>query len=365
MTRRDFLVAGAGAVAASGALRADAAQPFPMGVNTYCLRALKWNDAQLLNYAAEQKLDAIFLQDSLDPATLEPKHWDEVRAMAQRLKLHLETGGGPLWNSDPEKNFDATVATLRTNIQRAKAMGSPIVRCLIAGSRAALPKGPVDPVIEYVLRVIRHVRSQLTAAGLRLAFEIHKDLQAWEYRQLIEAAGPALVGTYLDTGNPVFVMEDPMTTLEELGRYTLTVHLRDSVIYETREGIAVQWVPLGEGIIDFPAFLKRLREITTAAHNDVCVYIKPITGRPAEILPIYNREFWERFPKARAADLARFLMLAKKGEPYDKPMVVEDLAGRKTPPYLVDAIQHQQREHVERSLDYARQHLDLGRRWRS
>jgi len=100
-------------------------------------------------------------------------------------------------------------------------MGSPIVRCVIAGSRAALPIGPADPVIEYVLRVVKQVRSQLTEAGLRIAFEIHKDLQAWEYRQLIEAAGPALVGTYLDTGNPIFVMENPMTTLEELGRYVV------------------------------------------------------------------------------------------------------------------------------------------------
>ena len=174
-------------------------------------------------------------------------------------------------------------------------MGSPIVRCVIAGSRAALPKGPADPVIEYVLRVVKQVRTQLASSGLRIAFEIHKDLQAWEYRQLIEAAGPALVGTYLDTGNPIFVMEDPMTTLEELGRYALTVHLRDSVVYETRHGIAVQWVPLGEGIIDFKAFLRRLREITTAVHNDVSVYVKPITGRPPEILPVYDREFWARF----------------------------------------------------------------------
>jgi sugar phosphate isomerase/epimerase len=352
-------------MAAAGLLRADAPQPFPMGVNTYCLRALHWNDAQLLHYAADQKLDSIFLQDSLDPASMEPAHWNEVRELAKRLNLHLETGGGALWNSDPEKNFDETVATLRTNITRAKAMGSPIVRCLIAGSRAALPKGPIDPVIDYVLRVIKQVRSQLTAAGIRIAFEIHKDLQAWEYRRLIEAAGPALVGSYLDTGNPVFVMEDPMTTLEELGRYALTVHLRDSVVYETRQGIAVQWVPLGEGIIDFKAFLQRLGEIRTAAHNDVSVYIKPITGRPPEILPIYDREYWTRFPKARAADLARFIALAKKGEPYDKPMVVEDLAGRTTPPYLLEAIQHQQREHVERSLEYARKQLNLGRRWRS
>jgi sugar phosphate isomerase/epimerase len=335
-----------------------------LGFNTHCLRALRWDDKQLISYGAEQKLDAIFLHDSLDPAPLEPAHWNEVREMARRLNLQLETGGGGLWRPDPETHFDETVDTLRKNISLAKAMGAPIVRCVIAGGRAALPKGPADPVIEYLLRVVKQVHSQLMVAGLRIAFEIHKDLQAWEYRQLIEAAGPALVGTYFDTGNPSFVMEDPMTTLEELGKYTLTVHLRDSVVYETRHGIAGQWVSLGEGIIDFKAFLRGLSEITTGVHSEVSVYVKPITGRPPEILPIYDREFWARFPKARAADFARFLAPAKRGEPYDKPLVVEDLAGRSRPDYLVNAIQHPQCDHVERSLDYARKHLNLGRRRR-
>ena len=364
MTRRDLLRSAGLTAAAAAAGAAESAQPFPMGVNTYCLRALQWNDDQLLNYAAEQKLDAIFLQDSLDPKTADPEHWKVVRESAQRLGLHLETGGGGLWNNDPEKNFAETVTKLRMNIRRAKAMGSPVVRCLIAGNRAALPKGPVDPVVEYVLRVLKEVRSQVIDSRLKIAFEVHKDLQAWEYRLLIETAGPNYVGTYLDTGNPVFVMEDPMTTLEELGRYTLTVHLRDSVLYETKRGIAVQWVPLGEGIIDFPAFLRRLGEITETTRAGVNVYIKPITGRPPEILPVFDREHWERYPKARAADFAKFLALAKRGEAYDKPMVIEDLAGVKTPPYYEAAIQHQQREHVERSLEYARKKLDLGRRWR-
>ena len=342
-----------------------AGPPFPLGLNTYSLRALRWNDALLLNYAAEQQLDAIFLQDSLDPAAMEPAHWTEVRDLARKLNLRLETGGGGLWNADPEKNFDQTVATLRQHIRRAQAMGSPLVRAVIAGSRAALPKGPVDPVIDYVLRIIKQVRSQLMESGLRIAFEVHKDLQAWEYRRLIEAASPALVGTYLDTGNPVFVMENPFTTLEELGPYVLTVHLRDSVVYETKNGIAVQWVPLGEGCIDFKAFLQRLSEIHAASRNDLAVYIKPITGRPPETLPIYDREYWQRYPNARGRDLAKFLALARRGQPYDKPMVVEDLPGRKTPDYLEAAIQHQQREHMERSLDYARRELNLGRRWRA
>ena len=36
----------------------------------------------------------------------------------------------------------------------------------------------------------------------------------------------------------------------------------------------------------------------------------------------------------------------------------------RVPPPFVEAVQFQQREHLERSLRYARETLGLGRRWR-
>ncbi|MBI4875633.1 MAG: sugar phosphate isomerase/epimerase [Acidobacteria bacterium] len=331
------------------------ASRIPMGLNTYCLRALRWNDARLLDYCGQLKLDAVFLQDSLDPKAMDPAHWREVREHAARLGLHLETGGGGVFPKTPDA-IQASVDGILKNVARAKAMGSPIVRCVIASDRASLPPGPIEQHIATMVRLLKAVRSQVMDAGLKIAIEIHKDLQAWEHRALIEEAGPEFVGTYLDTGNPVFVMEDPLTTIEVLGRYALTVHLRDSVVYEVPRGIAVQWVPLGEGSIDFRQVIAKVREHCPPVY----VYIKPITGRPPQILPLYDAEHWKPFPKARAADLARFLALAKRGQPYGKNMVVEDLQGRATPPYFLEAIQHQQREHMERSIAYARKVLDLG-----
>ncbi len=331
----------------------------PIGLNTYCLRALRWNDAQLLDYCAQLKLDAVFLQDSLDPKAMDPAHWRDVRDQAQRLGLHLETGGGGIFPKTPDA-FPASVQTVLKNAERAKAMGSPIIRCIMAGDRAALPPGPVEQHIETMVKLLKAVRTPVMDAGLKIAIEVHKDLQAWEHRMLIEAAGSDFVGTYLDTGNPVFVMEDPLTTIEELGRYALTVHLRDSVVYETPRGIAVQWVPLGEGTVDFKQVLAKVREHCPPVH----IFIKPITGRPPQLLPIYDESFWKMFPKARAADLARFMAFAKKGQPYSRNMVVEDLAGRSTPPQFVEAIKFQQREHMERSVAYAKKTLDLGVKWR-
>jgi hypothetical protein len=243
MTRRDLLSA---SLALALPIKAQT-RKWQLGINTYCLRFQRWNDRQLLDYCTRQKLDAMFLQDSLDPGVRDPRHWAEVRAWSKDTGMHLETGGSALTGAvNPKTPEDRakTIAELRMNIDRAKAMGSPIVRTLVAGDRYALPDGSLDRIIESAAGVLREVRSQAMDAGVKIAIENHKELQAWETRTLIETAGKEFVGSYLDTGNPVFVAEDPMTTLEELGPYALTFHLRDSVVYEEPGGIAVQWVPL-------------------------------------------------------------------------------------------------------------------------
>lgn len=365
MHRREFLGAMLGATGAGLLPAASSAadqSPLPVGLNTYCLRAMRWRDTELIDYTAGLKLDGIFLQDSIDPDINSPAHWAKIRQYAADHGLkRLETGGGTFLPKTLGE-FDNEVKKLQQQIVRAKGLGSPIVRSLLAGDRASFPPGPVEQHMETAIKVLRAVRAQAMDAGVKIAIENHKDLQAFETRQVIETAGKEFVGSYLDTGNPVFVLENPLTTVEELAPYAVCLHLRDSVIYEHPRGVAVQWVPLGEGVVDFPRVIARTREL---APQPFYVYIKPITGRPPAVLPYLEDGFWKTYTKARSRDLASFLTLAKKGRPYELPMVIEDLPGRKTPEAFVAAIQYQQREHMERSVQYGKQKLNLGIRWRS
>jgi len=332
----------------------------PIGLNTYCLRAMRWPDKKLLEYTAGLKLDAVFLQDSLDPGANDPAHWKDVKDQAAALNLHLETGTGASLPRTPER-FDASVKLLTGAIKRASGMGSKLVRTLIASDRAALPPGPVEQHIETMIKLFRTVGSQARDAGVKFALENHKDLMCWQTRQVIEGAGKDIAGSYLDTGNPVFVMEDPMETVETLGPLAVTFHLRDSVVYETRRGIAVQWVPLGEGVVDFKKIVARAQQIMPPVY----IYIKPITGRPPAILPTLEADFWKGWQDKRAESFARFLALAKSGHPYEGEMVIEDVAGRSGRPEYAEALQYQQRDHMERSVDYAKKVLDLGVKWRA
>ncbi len=322
MRRRDFLLSPAIsalplAATLAPSLRSQAASAQQsLGLNSYCLRAMRWRDKEILDYAAGLKLEGVFLQDSTDPDAGTLAHWKEVGEYARQLNLHIETGVGAVLPKDAAQT-QASREQLLLGIDRAKAVGSPLVRCLLAADRAHLLPGTIAQHIETMVRLLRSVRSQAMDANLKIAIENHKDLQAWEMREVIEAAGKDFVGSYLDTGNPVFVVEDPLTTLEILGPYALCVHLRDSVIYEfqarrsgadTNGGAMVQWVPLGDGVVDFVTLTQRLRTMKP----EVYVYIKPITGRPPQLIPYLDPDFWKDYPKARAAELARFVELAKR-----------------------------------------------------
>ena len=363
MNRRDFLVSAIGVTAVfqqATAQESLAASPQKMGLNSYCLRALKWNDRQILDYALSLKLDGVFLQDSLDPEREKIEHWRELGRYAKQAGLHLETGIGAVLPTN-DSGAEASRKQLLIGLERAKACGSPIVRCLNAPDRAHLPPVPMEQNRNAMVQLLKSVRSQFTDAGVKIAIENHKDLQAWEMRELIEAVGKDWVGSYLDTGNPVFVAEDPVVTVETLAPYALCAHLRDSAVYERPGGAMVEWVPLGEGNVDF----HKIVDILHRTRPDIYIYIKPITGRPPELMAYLEPDFWKSYPQARAPEFARFVALAKRGGPYEKPIVLEDLPGGHVPEAFQAAIQYQQKEHMERSVHYAKTSLNLGARWRT
>jgi 3-oxoisoapionate decarboxylase len=335
-----------------------APQP-PLGYNTYSVRAMRWNDLQLLEYAASLKLDAVYLQDSVDPANNDPAHWKILKETATRFGLELHGGDAGALPRTPD-GMDATMKRLHEGIRHAVGIGSKLVRFRVAGDRASLPPGPVEKTIETMIRTLRSARTEAMDAGVKFAIENHKDLYCWQTRQVIDGAGKDFVGSYLDTGNPVFVMEDPLSTVETLGPVAVMLHLRDSVVYETPDGVAVQWVPLGEGVVDFKKIIAKAREICPP----IAVYNKPITGRPPAHLAIYDPAFMKGWTDMRASDLARFLALTKHGRPYEGHMVIEDVPG-KTPEPIAGALQYQQRDHMQRGVEYARKTLDLGIKWRA
>jgi sugar phosphate isomerase/epimerase len=258
------------------------------------------------------------------------------------------------------KNAGDAVGQVRRGLEVAHAVGSRVMRCYLGSGADRRGPVPIEGHMENTLQVLKQSRSRALDLGVKIALENHAgDLLAREMKELIVAAGTDFVGCNLDTGNPVWMAEDPLLTMEVLGPYAATTHIRDSVVYEHPRGAAVQWVAAGDGSIDLPALMARYRELCPKA----AFQFEVITGGAPRVLNYYEPEFWQAYPKMPAADFARFTALARKGHPLMAPMLIA--GGRGQPPEYQAALTAQQRVDLERSFEYARKVLDVGIRWRA
>jgi hypothetical protein len=163
--------------------------------------------------------------------------------------------------------------------------------------------------MENTIKLFRSVRSQAQDLGVKIALENHSgDMQAREVKTIILESGREFVGSCLDTGNPIWCIEDPFVALETLAPYVVTTHVRDSVVFEHARGAADQWVALGDGNVDLPRFVEQFGSCVRKPQCSSSYY-----GRPPRPLTVSGADFWKAFPKMPAWEFARFVSLAKAG----------------------------------------------------
>ena len=358
MNRRVFLQAALGlpaalATAGQGSLR--------LGFDTYSLRAFNWKALQFLDYAASQKLDAIQISSLEDYESLDPAYVGQVRDKAKRLGIVVDAGMGcvcPLSKSWSGKEASGREAVLQ-GLRVAKAVGASSMRCFMGSMNDRRTGDPhsLAACMEETIRVFRSVKAEAQDLNVKIAIENHAgDMQARETLTVIQESGADFVGACLDTGNPMWVMENPVVTMEVLGPHVLTTHVRDSAVFEHPQGAAAQWVALGDGNVDLPAIV--------ALHKQLCpnaaMHLEIITGRPPQVLPYLDPKFWRWFPDMRANEFARFVDLAKHGHPFMGVMVIEDASNARKLPEFTAALREQQRVDLERSFEYAKHSLGVG-----
>jgi sugar phosphate isomerase/epimerase len=336
--------------------------PIKLGFDSYSIRAFRWKAIELLDYAAKLKLDTVQLSSLDDYESLDPAYLQKVKDHAARLGISIDAGIGCICPSSPSynKKEGEPEEYVARGVRVAKAVGSSVMRCYMGtrdNRRTALP---LEAHIENTVKVLRAARSRAVDAGVRIAVENHAgDMQAREVKGLIEAAGKDFVGSCLDTGNPMWVVEDPLLSLEILAPYVATSHIRDSAVFDHPRGAAAQWVALGDGSVDFGLFVQRFHKQCPGA----AMQLEVITGRPPEVLPYLEPDFWKAFQKTPAWEFARFVALARGGRPFLGNMVIGQWSDNS--PALEAALKEQQRIDLERSLEYAKKTLGIGIRWRA
>ncbi len=321
MNRRHFLQSTLTAAAASALPQVRAATGKPgVGMDHFAVRGTGWKAPQIIEYAASLKLDAVFLSELGPFESFEDDYLKKLRAQIDAAGLKVYVGGRSVCKTSNiwEDKYGTPDELMVLIIKIAKALGSPVARCVLGNSKDRTTDGGIERHQEEVIKVFKAAKSRCEAEGLKISIENHSgDQQSEELRNLIEAAGKDYVGANIDPGNAVWALEDPMHNLEVLGPYVNCSSVRDSMIWETPEGAMVQWTAIGEGSVDFAVYSKRFAELAPG----VPLMIETISGF-ARPFPFLKEEFWKPYSKAPASSFAGWLAMMKKGhaiDPYKAP----------------------------------------------
>jgi sugar phosphate isomerase/epimerase len=306
------LATGAAALAANAATG-----KVKFGLDLFSVRSQGRTPFQHLDFAAKWGIQVVHFSEVRFLGGLEEDNLRKVRAYAEKLGIEVEIG--MLSICPTSKMFNKAQGTAEEQLGRmvaaAQTVGSRIVRCVLGSSADRTSDVPLERNIENTVKVLRNVRSRVMDAGLKVAIENHAgDMQAREVKGLIEGAGKEFVGSCLDSGNPLWTIEDPHLTLETLAPYVLTSHVRDTAVWNTPQGAAVAWTRMGEGNIGIEDYIRE--------------FAAKCPGRPLSLEIIVtgprnfnyrDPKFWDGYRSTPAWEFERFVALAEKGTPRPAP----------------------------------------------
>ncbi len=340
----------AGAVSTGSLGRAATPPPSRMrlGLDGHSVRAMKWQAPQLIEYAAQQGLDAVLFNGFHYFASLEPAHLREVKALADRKGLAIQVGAGGISVGAVKfrPTYGTPAETLAKGIEIATLLGSPTVNCRVGSIVVRYTDGGIQARLEEVAVTMKAMRTRAEAAGVTFAFENHAgDTRSEEVLGLISDVGSDLCGVMLDPGNSLWAMEDPLEQLQKLGPHVRCMSIRDYMVWESEEGATFQWTAIGEGLMDVPAFTALLRHHCP----NVPLFVESISNSPRPI-PYLTDAFWAGFPDVKAAGIVDFLALMRKGHPLP---LVEPAAGESQSAFD----QRHQKSEFERSIRTLRAHI--------
>lgn len=151
---------------------------------------------------------------------------------------------------------DKRVEHLKRGGEFAKAIG---VKNVVAHV-GFLPDCPKSDAFKSLVACLRDVVSYLGTLDCNFLFETGQETPVTLLRT-IEAIGLDNVGINLDPANLLsYGKGNPIDALTTFGKYVRGVHAKDANVPTYNEGGANE-VPLGEGMVNYPAFIKKLKEV--------------------------------------------------------------------------------------------------------
>lgn len=123
-----------------------------------------------------------------------------------------------------------------------------------------MPENPADERYIKTIYVLKVLCQKLKNYGINFLFETGQETPVTLLRA-IEDIGTGNIGINLDTGNLIlYGKASPVDALDMIGKYVMDLHIKDG-LYPTDGKNLGKEVPAGEGKVNFPVFLPKLKAL--------------------------------------------------------------------------------------------------------
>jgi sugar phosphate isomerase/epimerase len=184
------------------------------------------------------------IADNIPLHELSDAETEALRREIDRLGLSVEVGTRGIKPDHARQYLDI-----------ARRFGSPILR-VVVDSSGHHPDPP------EVIAIIRGVIAEFEAADITLAIENHDRFKTRALLDILNQVGSQHVGICLDTVNSFGSLQGPEVVVAELGAHVVNLHIKDFSIerVDHNMGFVLEGAPAGQGRLDVPWLLQRLRD---------------------------------------------------------------------------------------------------------
>lgn len=197
----------------------------------------------LLEKACGLGVSVVQIADNLPMDALSEAELSALAAEAARAGIQVEVGTRGIQPA----NLDAY-------LKLAQRFGSPILRVVI-------DTADHKPSTGEVIDLLNEGVYAFEAAQVTLALENHDRFSVKDFTCILETINSPCLGICLDTVNSFGALEGPEVVVEALGPWTVNLHVKDFKIRRADHmmGFRIEGTPAGQGRLDFPWLLRKLR----------------------------------------------------------------------------------------------------------
>lgn len=156
----------------------------------------------------------------------------------------------------PPETRAERVRALKRGADFAQAVGVPSITTHVG----FIPENPSDPLYPGVVDALRDIARYCQERGLQFWFETGQETPTTLLR-VFEDVGTENLGINLDPANLLmYGKANPVDALDVIGRYVRGVHAKDGEYPTNGRDLGVE-KPLGQGRVNFPVLIPRLRAL--------------------------------------------------------------------------------------------------------